>query len=112
MRQEILNKLRELQKTVEQFDETKYKRNVGHLKVELKYRYNKLIDKLNDLEKKQTRTSLTVAKRDTQGSNCPRVGSIIYKYERGFPIEISEWWFIGVVCIVVVCTICSTRKRK
>jgi hypothetical protein len=46
MRQEILNKLRELQKTVEQFDETKYKRNVGHLKVELKYRYNKLIDKL------------------------------------------------------------------
>ena len=67
---------------------------------------------LNDLEKNQTRTSLTVAKRDVQGSNCPRLGSIIYKYERGFPIEISEWWFIGVVCIVVVCAICSTRKRK
>ena len=67
---------------------------------------------LNDLEKKQTRTSLTVAKRDAQGSNCPRLGSIIYKYERGFPIEISEWWFIGVVCIVIVCAIYSTRKSK
>ena len=67
---------------------------------------------LNDLEKKQTRTSLTVAKRDAQGSNCPRLGSIIDKYERGFPIEISGWWFIGVVCIVVVCAICSTHKRK
>ena len=67
---------------------------------------------LNDLEKKQTRTSLTVAKRDAIGSNCPRVGSIIYKYERGFPIEISDWLFIGVVCIVVVCAICSTRKSK
>mgnify|MGYP003627189164 CR=1 FL=1 len=46
MRQEILNKLRTIQRTVEQFDESKYKRNVGHLKVELKYRYNRFIDKL------------------------------------------------------------------
>lgn len=46
MRQEILNKLRDIQKTVEQFDENKYKRNMGHLKVELKYRYNRLIEKL------------------------------------------------------------------
>tara|TARA_R110002020_G_scaffold147512_2_gene322939 strand:+ start:9563 stop:9712 length:150 start_codon:yes stop_codon:yes gene_type:complete len=46
MRQEILNKLRSIQKTVEQFDENKYKRNMGHLKVELKYRYNKIIEKL------------------------------------------------------------------
>ena len=67
---------------------------------------------LNDLEKKQTRTSLTVAKRDVGGSNCPRLGSIIYKYEWGFPIEISDWWFIGVVCIVVACAIGSTRKSK
>jgi hypothetical protein len=46
MRQKILNKLREIQRTVEQFDENKFKRNVGHAKVELKYRYNRIIEKL------------------------------------------------------------------
>jgi|14_taG_2_1085336.scaffolds.fasta_scaffold04064_12 hypothetical protein len=46
MRQEILNRLRKAQRTVEQFDENKFKRDVGHLKIELKYRYNKLIEKL------------------------------------------------------------------
>lgn len=46
MRQKILNRLRELQRTVEQFDENKFKRNVGHAKVELKYRYNNIIEKL------------------------------------------------------------------
>ena len=46
MRQKILNRLRELQRTVEQFDENKFKRNLGHAKVELKYRYNNIIEKL------------------------------------------------------------------
>ena len=46
MRQKILNRLRELQRTVEQFDENKFKRNLGHAKVELKYRYNRIIEKL------------------------------------------------------------------
>ena len=46
MRQKILNRLRELQRTVEQFDENKFKRNVGHAKVDLKYRYNNIIEKL------------------------------------------------------------------
>lgn len=46
MRQEILNKLRNLQRAVEDFDETKFKRDMGHLKIELKYRYNKFIEKL------------------------------------------------------------------
>jgi hypothetical protein len=67
---------------------------------------------LNDLEKKQTRTSLTVAKRDAVGSNCPRVGNIVNKYEHGFPIEISDMWFYCLFGIIVVCAICSTRKSK
>lgn len=46
MRQKILNNLREIQRSVEQFDENRFKRNIGHLKVELKYRYNKFIEKL------------------------------------------------------------------
>ena len=45
MRQKILNNLRDIQRSVEQFDENRFKRNIGHLKVELKYRYNKFIEK-------------------------------------------------------------------
>ncbi len=45
MRQKILNSLRDIQRSVEQFDENRFKRNIGHLKVELKYRYNKFIEK-------------------------------------------------------------------
>ncbi len=45
MRQKILNSLRNAQRSVEQFDENRFKRNMGHLKVELKYRYNKFIEK-------------------------------------------------------------------
>jgi hypothetical protein len=46
MRQKILNKLRSISRSIENFDEDKFKRNVGHAKVELKYRYNKFIEKL------------------------------------------------------------------
>jgi hypothetical protein len=46
MRQRILNNLRNLSRSIENFDEDKFKRNVGHAKVELKYRYNKFIEKL------------------------------------------------------------------
>ena len=46
MRQKILNNLRNIQRSVEQFDENKFKRNLGHARVELKYRYNNLIEKL------------------------------------------------------------------
>ena len=45
MRQKILNNLRNIQRSVEQFDENRFKRNLGHARVELKYRYNKFIEK-------------------------------------------------------------------
>jgi len=57
---------------------------------------------LLDLENNQNRQSLTVAKRDSRGSNCPRIGNIVNKYEHNWAKDISGWWVIGVVSAVVV----------
>ena len=65
---------------------------------------------LNDLEKKQTSMALTVAKRDVVGSNCPRLGNIIYKYERGYPSEISGWWFLVPIGILIAMFINVNKK--
>jgi hypothetical protein len=65
---------------------------------------------LNDLEKKQTSINLTFAKRDVVGSNCPRLGNIIYEYEGGYPSEISGWWFLVPIGILIEMFIITIKK--
>jgi len=65
---------------------------------------------LHDLNNQQTRTSLTVAKQDLQGSNCPRIGNIVGRYEGGWATEISGWWMLLVPAFVVLLVGCASRK--
>ena len=63
-----------------------------------------------DLEKNQTSKSLTLAKRDAIGSNCPRVGGIVSGYERNWPIEISGLWYLGIIASVgLMCCIKNVK---
>jgi len=64
----------------------------------------------HDLEKRQTRTSLTVAKQDLQGSNCPRIRNIVSRYEGGWATEISGWWVLGGLAMGIILAVCVTSK--
>ena len=65
----------------------------------------------NDLNKQQSRMSLTLAKIDAIGSNCPKTQNIVYKYEQGWPTEISGWWLLGGFACVILCVISATNKK-
>ena len=65
---------------------------------------------LHDLREKQTRTSLTVAKQDLQGSNCPRIRNIVALYEGDWVTEISGWWFLWGLVMVIILAACVTSK--
>ena len=57
---------------------------------------------LNDLDKQIVRTPLNVAKIDNRGSNCPKIGNIVGKYESGWAQDISGWWVVWAIGIVVL----------
>ena len=66
----------------------------------------------NDLNKQQSRMSLTLAKIDAIGSNCPKTRDIVYKYEQGWPTEISGWWLLGGLACVILLGIISANNKK
>jgi len=65
---------------------------------------------LHDLEKRQTRTSLTVAKQDLQGSNCPRIRNIVGRYEGNWATDVSGWWLLFGLAMIIMLSVCASSK--
>jgi hypothetical protein len=65
---------------------------------------------LHDLRERQTRTSLTAAKKDLQGSNCPRIRNIVGRYEGNWATDVSGWWLLFGLAMIIMLSVCASSK--